>query len=372
MSVWLTTSVLLRILLQYTSAENTTHEAPPLTEGTVKSTAAVTTTVATTTAVTTTAATTAGITSTAATLPQSQGNIESTTTTATATVGGQPTTTKTGNQSNSSGGNKNGERKSVIPSEYEYFDELHIKPTQHKYHFVVHLCYASKLFATGIYFQPRYVLAPYKKLEYYHDLDVLVVGWNNTDFNNENLIRRVVNVKFFPNDDSCDFDLSLIEIETPFRTSSVFWAVKFMGKEKPKPGTECEVVHMQQGKFSVAEALVEDWDKTNCSQTIFHTTCNEETFLCLSSEVSVEVDITGGPILCDGKLVGAVPGMFIQQLMAIQYLPHYGKWIFGNSDNMVRHEFDGCSCIFGGGSIFIVFIIELNVIFFNINRYMRI
>ncbi|GJQ84883.1 hypothetical protein Trydic_g501 [Trypoxylus dichotomus] len=224
------------------------------------------------------------------------------------------------------------------PLEDDYLSALNLTASNEDYEFVVLIIHAGKVYGYGIYFRPRFVLIAYTKLRNYKNLDLLVAGWNNSRLQDEGQVRKVIDVISYPNDKSCDLDLSLIEIEHPFRGSTFHWHVKFMGKKKPAPGTSCLVIHLNEDRFETANAIVRDWTKYNCSQVMYRSKCDESNVLCLSSMVSVEVDVTGSPVLCNNKVAGVVPGFFIHDLMTIQYLPSYKSWIGKHSDNSLYKQ----------------------------------
>ncbi|GJQ70980.1 hypothetical protein Trydic_g894 [Trypoxylus dichotomus] len=209
-------------------------------------------------------------------------------------------------------------------------------PSSTIYQFIVHIMYAEKVYTLGIMFQPRFVLAPYTKLFYYNEFDIYVVFWSNVHFQDKSLIRKIVKVQAYRNPDrECDFDLSLLEIERPFEGGNGFWNVDFMGPQKPPPGTSCTIVHFSLNYLHEVQAIVIKWNQAACyEERGYMHNCDNDTFLCLFVETPTEVDISGSPVICDNKVVGAVSGYYIHEHTALQYLPYYRDWFYHSSDNL--------------------------------------
>lgn len=202
------------------------------------------------------------------------------------------------------------------------------------YKYIVLVIHASKVYTLGIYFRPRFVIVPHTRLFYYEEFPVYVASWDNYDLRNESTFSRVVASERFRNRDACDFELSLLRLETPFEGGSQYWSAPFMEKERPPVNTKCMIVHFSLNSLHQVDSTVTAWDEGTCiRERGFMHKCQNDTFLCLSLEKMTEVDITASPVLCNKKIVGAVPGYYIHDVAVIQYLPHYSEWYYNISND---------------------------------------
>lgn len=220
-------------------------------------------------------------------------------------------------------------------------DLVFITDKSHEFKFIIKVGYAGKIYKLGVYFRPRYAIVPYTNLFYYDEFDIYVITWFNNDLHNNKYMRKIVNVITYEDaDKDCDFNLVLLEIEVPFLWDKNIWNVQFMGKSKPPPDTQCVIANIVLGNMTTIYVTVMDWNESNCSRELgFMYGCDIESFLCLSTETTIEFDTIGAPVMCDDKLVGTVPRYYIDDIIVIQYLPYYLDWIVTNSDNTLR-----CGC----------------------------
>lgn len=205
------------------------------------------------------------------------------------------------------------------------------------YKFLVRIVYARKVYNFGILFRPRFVLAPYTKLYYYDEVNVYISAWDDRHFEDTKVIRKIVNAHTYLNRlPLCDFQLSILEIQSPFEGSENYWQANFMTERKPETGTPCKILYFKLNKLHEVETKVVDWKKKKCEDYLgYLSNCERDTFVCFSIDSPVEVDVFGSLVLCNNKIAASIPGYLIHEVIPVEYLPYYSDWFLENSDNLM-------------------------------------
>lgn len=231
----------------------------------------------------------------------------------------------------------------------------------HLYKFIVRIVYSTKVHKLGILFRPRFVLAAYTKLYYYNELNIYVTAWADVNFRNLKLIRKIINAKTYTNRiPLCDFQLSLLEIESPFEGDQNYWLAPFMTQRKPEIGTPCKIIYFSLNRLYERDTRIADWDDAKCEDQLGYLyNCERETFVCFTADTPTEVDVAGSLVLCNSKIAAVLPGYMIPQVISVEYLPYYRKWFLENSDNLMQHSRSDVDVALGTYTYIVVFMIIL-------------